>query len=73
MTVSLTPWFGYNKLMIGRSLSLLVMPMPTTLSGWSRSLLLIGMGVMLLTFATCRVVSNLCAVTLTLLITDTIL
>ena len=41
-----------------------------TLSGWSRSLLLIVMGVMLFSFAICRVVSNWFAVPLTLLVTD---
>ena len=44
-----------------------------TLSGWSWSLLLIGMEVMLLIFSICRVVSSWCAVPLTLLVTDSIL
>ena len=56
MTVSLTLFLGCNQLMI--RLSLLVMPMLITLSGWSRSLLLIDMGV---------VVSSSCVGLLTLL------
>ena len=44
ITVSLTLWLGYSQLMIKQSLSLLVMWMLITLSGWSRSLLLICKG-----------------------------
>ena len=54
MIVSLTLWLGYSQSMINQSLSLLVMPMLITLSGWSRSFLLIGTSVMLLIFAICR-------------------
>ena len=43
--------------MIRQSLSLLVMPMLITQSGWSQSFLLIDMGVKLLIFAICPVVS----------------
>ena len=43
-----------------------------TRSGWSRSLLMIGMGVMVLIFAICRVVSNWFAVPLTLLVKESI-
>ena len=68
MTVSLTLWLTCNQLVIGQSLSLLVMPMLITLSGWSESLLLIDMGEMLLIFAICPVVSIWCAVLLTLLV-----
>ena len=49
-----------NKLMIMLSLSLLVMPMLITLTGWSQSLLLIDMGVMLLIFAIFQVASSRC-------------
>ena len=42
----------------------MVMSMLITLSGWSQSLLLIDMGVMLLIFAMCQVVSSWCAVPL---------
>ena len=70
MTVSLT-MIGYSQLMIKRSLS--VMRMLITLSGWSLSLLLVGMGVMLLIFAICPVVSSWFTVPLTLLVTDPIL
>ena len=74
LTVSLILWLWYNQLlMIRRSLSFLVMPMQITLRGWSRSLLLIGMGVMLLIFEIYLVLSSLCAVPLTLLVTDSIL
>ena len=55
-----------------QSLSLM-MPMFITLSGWSRSLLLIDMDVMLLIFGICLVVRSWCAVPLTLLVTDSIL
>ena len=48
MTVSVTLWIGYSQLMIMQSLSFLVMRMFITLSGWSRSLLLIYIGAMLL-------------------------
>ena len=62
----------HGQLMIKQSLPLLVMRMLIILSDWSRSLLLIGMGVMLLIFAICRVVSSWFAVQLTLLVTDLI-
>ena len=52
MTVSLTLWFRCNQLMKRRSLSLLVMPMLITLRGYSQSLILIDMVVMLLIFCT---------------------
>ena len=58
MPVSLTLWVGYSQLMIKQYLSLLVMQMLITLSGWSRSLLLIGTGVMLLIYGICLVVSS---------------
>ena len=63
MTVSMTLWLGCNQFMIRQSVfasdanthhhqySLI------TLSGWYQSLLLIDMGVMLLIFAVCQVVS----------------
>ena len=58
-------------------LSLLVMSMLITLSGWSPffflSLLLIDMGVILLIFEICQVGSSWCAVPLTLLVIDSIL
>ena len=54
MIVSLILWLGFSQLMIKQSLSLLVMRMLITLNGWSRFLLLIGTGVMLLVFAICR-------------------
>ena len=73
MTVSLTLFLGCNQLMIGQSLFLLVMPMLITLSGWSQSLLLIDMGVMLLIFVICQVVSSWCSVLLTVLVIDSIL
>ena len=73
MTVSLTLWLGCNHLMIRQSLCLLVMPMLMTLSGWSQSLLLIDMGVMLLIFAICQVVSSWFSVPLTLPVIDWIL
>ena len=69
----LTLWLWYSQLMIKQSLSLLVMWMLITLSGWSLSLQLIGTGVMLLIFAICRVVSCWFTVPLTLLVTDSIL
>ena len=49
-----------------------LMRMIISLSGWSWSLLLISMGVMLLIFAICQVVSCWYAVPLTLLVTDSI-
>ena len=49
----------------GRFLSLLVMPMLITQSGLSQSLILIDLGVMLLIFAICPVVSSWCVVPLT--------
>ena len=61
----------YSQLML--NLSLLVMPMLITLSGYSRSLLLIGMDVLILIFPIGRVVSSWYAVPLTLLLTDPIL
>ena len=61
MNVSLTLWHGSNQLMIRQSLSLLLMPMLITLSGWSQSLILIDMGVMLFIFVICQVVSSWCA------------
>ena len=70
MTVSLTLWLRYGQLMIKQSLSLLVMRMLITLSGWNLSLLLIGMGVMILIFAIFWVVSSWFSVPLTLLVTD---
>ena len=45
----------------------------THYSGWSQSLILIDMGVMLFIFAICPVVSSWCAVPLTLLVIYTIL
>ena len=42
MIDSLALWLGYSQLIIRQSLSFLVMRMLITLSGWSRSLLLIG-------------------------------
>ena len=68
MIVSLTLWFEYSQLIIKQSLPLLVMRMFITLSGWSRSLLLIGTGVMLLIFVICLIVSSWFAVQLTLLV-----
>ena len=50
MTVSVTPLLGSNQLMIWPSLFLLVTPMLITLNGWSRSLLQIDVGVMILIF-----------------------
>ena len=73
MTVFLTRWLGCNQLMIMQSLSLLGMTLLITLSGYSQSLLLIDMGVTLLIFAICQVVSNWCAVPLTLQVIDSIL
>ena len=64
-TVSLTLWLGNSQLMITQSLSLLVKRMLTTLSGFSRSLLLIDTGLMILIFAIYRVVSSWLAVKLT--------
>ena len=48
-------------------------PMLITLSGWSQFLLLIDIGVMLLIFEICLVVSRCCVVPLTLLAIDSIL
>ena len=48
-------------------------PMLITLSGWSQFLLLIDIGVMLLIFEICLVVSSCCSVPLTLLAIDSIL
>ena len=73
MIPSLTLWLGCNQLMIRQPLSLLVLRMLITMSGWSQSLLLIDMGVMLLIFAICPVVSRWCAVPLSLLAMDSIL
>ena len=56
-----------------QSLSLLVMPMPITLSGWSQSLLQIHMGVLLLIFVIRQVVNSWWAVQLTLQVIDSIL
>ena len=70
MTVSLALLLGCNQLMIRQSLSLSVMPMLITLSGWSQSLLLSNEGVMLLILAICKVVSSWCTVPLTLLVID---
>ena len=64
MTGSLNLWLGCNQLMIKQSLSLLVMPMLITLSGWSQSLLLIDVGVMRMIFEICQVVSSWCSVPL---------
>ena len=58
MIVSLTLWLEYSQLIIRQSLSLLVIRMLITLSGWSRSLVLIGKGVMLFIFAISPVVSS---------------
>ena len=58
MTVPLTLWLGYSQLIIKQSLTLLVMRMLITLSGWSLSFLLRGTGVMLLIFVICQVVSS---------------
>ena len=55
--VSLNLWLGCNQLMIRQSLSVLVMPMLITLSGWSQSILQIDKGVMLLIFVICQVMS----------------
>ena len=73
IVVSLTLWLGYSQLMIKQSLSLLVMRMLITLSSWSRSLLVIGTGMMLLIFAICLVARSWFVVPLTLLVTDLIL
>ena len=73
LKVSLILWLGCNQLMIRQSLSLLVMPMFITLSGWSQSLLLIDMGVMFLIFVICQIESSRCAVLFTLLVIDSIL
>ena len=54
-------------------LSLSVVPMLITLSGLSQFLLLIDMGMMLLVFAICPVVSSWCSVSLSLLVIDPIL
>ena len=54
VTVYLTQWLVYRQLMIKQSLSLLVMPMLVTLSGFSWSLLLISRGMILLIFAIYR-------------------
>ena len=59
-SVSLTLWLGYSQLMIKRSLSLLIMPILIALSGWNRSLQLIGIDIMLLIFAIYRVVCSAC-------------
>ena len=59
--------------MIRGSLFLLVIPILITLSGYSQSILLIDMGVMLLIFVICQVVSSWDSVPLTLLVTDSIL
>ena len=67
--VNLTLLPGCNQLMIKQ----LVMPLLITLSGWSRSLLLIGMDVMILAFKICLVVSSWYAVPLTFLVTDSFL
>ena len=69
MIVSLTLWLGYNQLMIKQSVSLLVMLMIITLSGWSWSLLLIDTREMLWIFSICRVVRGWFTVPLTLLVT----
>ena len=53
--------------------SLFVMPMLITLNGWSQSLLLIDMGVILFVFIISQVVSSWCAAQLTLLVIDSIL
>ena len=58
MTVPLTLWLGNSQLIIKQSLTLLVMRMLITLSGWSLSFLLKGTGVMLLIFVICQVVSS---------------
>ena len=73
MTVSLTLWLGYSKLMIKQCLSLLVMRKLITLSDWSRSLQQISTCAVLLIFAICWVVCSWFAVPLTLLVTDSIL
>ena len=73
VTVSLTLWLVCNQLMIRQSFSLLVMPMLITLSGWSQSLLLIDMGVMLLIFAICQVERSWCVIPLTLLVISSML
>ena len=59
-------------LMIRQFLSILVIRMLITVSGWSQSLLLIDMGVMLLILAICQVVGSWCAVPHTLLAIDSI-
>ena len=57
MSPSLTLWLGCNQLMIRQPLSLLVLRMLITMSGWSQSLQLIDMGVMLLISAICPTLS----------------
>ena len=66
-------WLGYRQLMKKQSLSLLVMRMLIALSGFSRSLILIGTVVIRLIFAICPVVRSWFVVLLTLLVTDSIL
>ena len=73
ITVSLTLWLGCNQSMIRQSLASLPMQMLLTLCGWSQSRLLIDIGVILLIFAICPVVSSWCAVPLTLLVINSIL
>ena len=75
--LSLTLWLWYSQSIIKQSLSLLVMRMLMTLSGWSLSLLLIDTGVMLLvhwfTHIAGELVEQLVHCPLTLVVTDSTL
>ena len=72
MTVSLTIWLGFYQLIIRHSLSLLVMPMLITPSGWCLFSPTDRHGRDALDFVICQVVSSWCAVLLTLLVIDSI-